>query len=315
MPVYVIEGLLSMLFRHNSYMDLRIVSYFIAVAEAGSVNAASKVLLVGQPSLSRQLRKLERSLGVQLLTRGSRAEPTAAGIAFLEIARDLISKSDQAEAAARGLAHNQSVRLTIAGPPTTVADVIAPFIAMAGEECPLTNIRERAPREIYQELISGRADLVVGTNPPPSHFSSHVIGQAPIWAQVPSDHPLVVRKTISLVELSLHSIAIVDDTNNVRRNFDAVMTQEGIGARATFETQSSHASQALAAAHKAICITSDDSRFGLASLYIQPAFTSQPLNITLFAAWDPMHYAARKIAETVRSLEVFYSNRALTLSL
>ncbi len=296
-------------------MDLRIVTYFVAVVEAGSVNAASKILHIGQPSLSRQIRNLERSLGVQLLNRGVKAEPTAAGSAFLAIARDLIIRSEQAEAAARGLSQNQSVRLTIAGPPTTVADVIAPYIAMAGQECPLTNIRERTPREIYQELISGRADLVIGSNPPPSPFTSFVIGNAPIWAQIPADHPLAKNETISLKELANYPIAIVDDNNYVRRNFDNAMAQEGFGGRTTYETQSSHASQALAAAHKAICITSDDARFGLISLFIQPALTSKPLSITLFAAWDPLHYAATKIAETVTNLKTFYSNRALELSI
>jgi hypothetical protein len=50
-------------------MSLRQYEYALAVAEEGSVTAAAEVLRVAQPSLSQQIRGLERELGVQLFTR------------------------------------------------------------------------------------------------------------------------------------------------------------------------------------------------------------------------------------------------------
>ena len=50
-------------------MELRHVRYFLAVVDAGSVTAASPVVHVTQPSLSRQLRLFERGLGLTLFTR------------------------------------------------------------------------------------------------------------------------------------------------------------------------------------------------------------------------------------------------------
>jgi DNA-binding transcriptional LysR family regulator len=288
-------------------MDLRLVSYFLEVIEKGSVSAAARTLHIGQPSLSRQIRKLEREIGVPLFTHGTRVAPTAAGVAFIPIARDLLIRANQAELKIRSLKRNESIRLTIAAPPTTVTDVIAPYIASAGSAGLLSNIRESLPNVVYNELSSGRADLVVGTGPPPAHVEYLVIGSAPIWAQVPMGHPLAGEAEISLEQLSSNLIAVVDDDHYVRRIFDDAMAQEGLASNIAFETQSSHASQALAAAHRAVCISSDDPRYGLRPLLIHTKNKSKPLSITLFAAWDGMHYAASHISDIAKRIQSFYS--------
>src|SRR5258706_15236979 len=84
-------------------MELRHLSYFVAVAEAGSLTvAAEKTLHTAQPSLSRQIRELENEVGAQLLTRNARGiELTAAGKTFLDHARLALIQVDAAGEAAR----------------------------------------------------------------------------------------------------------------------------------------------------------------------------------------------------------------------
>lgn len=53
-------------------MELRDLQYFLAVAQEGNISAASNVLHVAQPSLSRQMKELEEELGKTLFIRGSR---------------------------------------------------------------------------------------------------------------------------------------------------------------------------------------------------------------------------------------------------
>jgi DNA-binding transcriptional LysR family regulator len=50
-------------------MSLRQYEYALAVAEQGSVTAAAELLRVAQPSVSQQIRGLERELGVELFAR------------------------------------------------------------------------------------------------------------------------------------------------------------------------------------------------------------------------------------------------------
>lgn len=53
-------------------MDIRDMKYFYTIAEEGNISNASKRLNIAQPALSRQMKQLEDSLGVQLFERGSR---------------------------------------------------------------------------------------------------------------------------------------------------------------------------------------------------------------------------------------------------
>src|SRR5207245_806629 len=74
-------------------MNLRRLECFVAVAEEGSFTRAARRLKLSQPSLSQQIRRLERELGGELIERLPRGiRLTAAGNAFLP----------QAEAAVRG---------------------------------------------------------------------------------------------------------------------------------------------------------------------------------------------------------------------
>ncbi len=87
-------------------MELRHLRYFVAVADSGSLTvAAQRILHTSQPSLSRQIRDLEDEVGTPLLTRRARGiDVTAAGRAFLDHARSVLSQVEAASEAARRIA-------------------------------------------------------------------------------------------------------------------------------------------------------------------------------------------------------------------
>jgi DNA-binding transcriptional LysR family regulator len=75
-------------------MELRHTRYFVAVAEEKNFTRAAARLRLAQPSLSRQIRKLENELGVPLLRRGKGGVTlTAAGNEYLAQARELLADS------------------------------------------------------------------------------------------------------------------------------------------------------------------------------------------------------------------------------
>jgi DNA-binding transcriptional LysR family regulator len=86
-------------------VELRTFRYFVAVADSGSVNAAAHALHLTQPSLARQLRRLERRLALPLLElRGGRTVLTVVGHQFLPYARELLATANATLAAANTLA-------------------------------------------------------------------------------------------------------------------------------------------------------------------------------------------------------------------
>ncbi|MFC5828271.1 LysR family transcriptional regulator [Nonomuraea insulae] len=96
-------------------MSLRQFEYALAVAEEGSVTAAAELLHVAQPSVSQQIRGLERELGVQLFARTPTGlVPTVVGRAFLREAEVAVSASRRARATARSGADELVGELVVA---------------------------------------------------------------------------------------------------------------------------------------------------------------------------------------------------------
>jgi len=85
-------------------MELRHLRYFVAIAEERSFTRAAERLLVAQPGLSTQMRRLETELGLRLFERHPRGvDLTAAGTLFLERARLALAATDAAGATGRDM--------------------------------------------------------------------------------------------------------------------------------------------------------------------------------------------------------------------
>lgn len=77
-------------------MELRVIKYFLAVAEEENITKAAEKLHLTQPTLSRQLRELEEELGADLFVRGKRRTSlTEAGVFFKARAEELVSLEER----------------------------------------------------------------------------------------------------------------------------------------------------------------------------------------------------------------------------
>jgi DNA-binding transcriptional LysR family regulator len=75
-------------------VDLRVLGYFVAVAEELNVGRAAARLHMSQPPLSRAIRQLENDLGIELFTRSTRGMTlTPAGHLLLPEARDMLARA------------------------------------------------------------------------------------------------------------------------------------------------------------------------------------------------------------------------------
>lgn len=285
-------------------MDLRLLRYFLAVCESGTLHGAAAVVHVAQPSLSRQIRRLEHDLGFRLFERSARGlSLTAAGRAFRPVAEDLLTRSTQAASTARSIARGTVSDLTVVAAPTTVADVISPFIVRAGAAGVIGNAIEAMPEHVYGAIERGDADFAVGTRIPPAELRSMVLGHAYLWAQMPAGHPFADRPSIPIGELVQEPLIVMSRAHGVRQMLDSAAARAGLAFTASVETTSPVLAQALAAAGRGVCVLSDDPHYELVAVPISAP--GGDLIITLFGVWDEMHYASEHIAACLAELSTF----------
>jgi DNA-binding transcriptional LysR family regulator len=288
-------------------VELRHVRYFLAVVDAGSVTAASSLVHVTQPSLSRQLRLFERSLGITLFTRtGGRLVLSAAGRQFVPIARDLAHRAEAAAEAAATLAAGRLQYLRIAAPGTTFTDVLAPFLATLRPDDPMPAVSQEPPQRIYEALQAG-ADLAISTEQPPAGLASQPLAVLPIWAYVPLGHHWAGRGSVTVAELVNERLLLLTGDYSPRRVLDHWVDQAGLTYSTMLEFGTPQVAQAVAAAGRGIAVVSDDARFGLHALDINGPRGA--LHIRLYAAWDREHHAAAAIAAVAKRLSDYCVER------
>ncbi|WP_413371956.1 LysR family transcriptional regulator [Paenibacillus taichungensis] len=79
-------------------MDIRVLKYFLTVANVGNITKAAEILHITQPTLSRQLMDLEEELGSRLFIRGKRQITlTDSGLLFQQRVKEIIFLLDKTE--------------------------------------------------------------------------------------------------------------------------------------------------------------------------------------------------------------------------
>jgi len=183
-------------------LELRLVRYFTVVAEHLNFSRAASELHLAQPSLSRQIQRLESRLGVPLLDRTPQgALLTEAGKAFLPEAHALLHAARQAAITAR--AYSPAGKVIIG----YVEDlVITPAVRELRRRHPRAEIATRH-LECHEEraFTEGQVDVLVARAPlfiPTDEARVTVLYEEPRMLVVPADHHLAGRDSVSLEDFS-----------------------------------------------------------------------------------------------------------------
>ena len=181
-------------------MELRHLRYFVAVAEAGSLTvAAEKKLHTAQPSLSRQIRDLEYEVGVQLMSRSVHGiELTAAGRAFLDHARLVITQAEAAAQAARRAAQPAKPTFAMGFQTGQEVDWLPRATTLLHDELPNIEIRVSSDHStmLADDLQRGKLDIAFLRREQKPDLEYKLVAEEPLVVVLPSDHRLAEREAI-----------------------------------------------------------------------------------------------------------------------
>ena len=151
-------------------LELRLLRYFVAVAETEHVGRAAERLHVSQSPLSRQIHQLEELLGVALFERdGRRIRLTKSGRELLEPARDLLGRADAFVRDARAATTAGPGRIGIGFVGTAVATGVLPTAmrALRADHPGVQIALRHAATEVQLALVrAGELDVALVHAPP-----------------------------------------------------------------------------------------------------------------------------------------------------
>jgi DNA-binding transcriptional LysR family regulator len=186
-------------------VDLRLVRYFLVMAEELHFTAAARRLYVSQPALSNQIRRLENQLGAQLFDRSARGVTlTAAGEAFLPHARNAIAaiRSGVADATAAA-GRDEVLRIDV-----LESALATPRAVLARLRSRLPTLRlevsSRGTRDQHRRLLNGELDLGLcgSTAHCPDGLAERIIRREALGVALPANHPLAAAHSVAVRELT-----------------------------------------------------------------------------------------------------------------
>lgn len=174
-------------------MELRHLRYFRVLAQTLNFTRAAEQLHIAQPPLSRQIRQLEETLGVELLERSRPLRLTEAGRFFHEQSAALLDQLEQVAEATRRIANSERQWLRIGFAPSTLYDLLPELIRRLrrSEDLEL-GLQEMITLQQVEALKAGRIDIGFGRiriNDPA--IEQHVLREDPLVAALPCGHPLL----------------------------------------------------------------------------------------------------------------------------
>ena len=210
-------------------MNLQQIRYLCAVVDHGfNISKAAKAVRSSQPGLSTQIRALESELnaGILLRRRGRIVGLTEPGLSILEVARRMLHDVENLRKIGSGYKRERRGVLALGMTHTGARHGLIEIIEIFRKDNPEVqlNLRVATPPQIFGMLSSGALDIgIVNEIPLGSH--KLVTLPCPISAKndltrhlfVPVGHVLTKKSRISLKDVAVHPMIMMDDTTTLAR--------------------------------------------------------------------------------------------------
>jgi len=215
------------------------LEYFVAVAEEGQFTRAAERLHIAQPSVSAQVRRLERTLGTALFHRGSGPVTlTDAGEALLPLARRVLTDLTEVVNGIAEVEGLQRGHVGIGATPSLSATLLPTVLGRFHANYPGVSltVSEQGSTHLMEGLESGELDIALAVLPVHQPFFERtVLAIEELVVVIPTDHPLASRRRIGITDLTDVPMVMFRDGYDLRTTTLSAFGQAGLAPRVAVE--------------------------------------------------------------------------------
>ncbi len=220
-------------------MEIHQLRYFCAIVRAGSFTRAAEQLGIAQPSLSQQIKRLEKDLGTTLFERlGRSVRLTSSGEGLHQMALGILQQVAEAESRIAALNEGyDSLRVGVI--PTIMPYFIARKIGDFLRRYPRANpqFREETTSQLVEALQAGEIDLAVVSLPvPKADIVCSELFREELLLVVPRKHRLSGHSLVNLQDLRNERLLLLKEGHCLRDDVLTACTRAKAELRSVFET-------------------------------------------------------------------------------
>jgi LysR family hydrogen peroxide-inducible transcriptional activator len=201
-------------------MNLRDLSYLVAVAELKNFSQAAEHCSISQPTLSTQIKKLEDYLGVDLFRREKNAvETTEICREILPLARRILDDARSIRQIAAHASARHRNMLSLGAFPSLASYVLPEYVFRIKQHYPDLKIQlvEEKTNALVALLLDKKLDAALLALPvEQANLESRTLFEDPFTLAVCADHPLAEQEEIDLNTVAKENLLLLDEGHCLR---------------------------------------------------------------------------------------------------
>jgi DNA-binding transcriptional LysR family regulator len=274
----------------------RLVEVFRALMLTGQVTRAAQLLHTSQPTVSRELARLEQVLGFALFERvKGRLQPTVRALALREEVQQSYIGLERIAATASGLREFAQGRLHLACLPALSHALLPAALALFAQSCPQAGVSLTPLESPMLEAALGEQRFDLGLTEQqqaPQGTLRHTLLKADEVAVLPLGHPLAERARLEVADFAGQPFISLAPSDPYRQQIDALFAQAGVERQLRLETASAVAVCALVRQGLGVAIVNPLTALEMAAsgLVIRPLRASIAFEVALLLpSWRAEH--------------------------
>lgn len=234
-------------------LEFRQLHYVVQLAAEKNFSRAAEKLHIAQPSLSQQIAKLEKELGILLFQRNTNSvDLTYAGSIFTDRAQKILDLAAQLHSEMDDISQMRKGRLMIGSLPITGAHVWPLVLPVFQQQYPDIEVVlvEETTTVLEQLTANGQTDLSLLTLPLQDKSLDYIpLVEEEIFLAVPPKHPLAQEKqAVSLAAFSEEPFIMLKKGQGFRHTAIQICEDAGFTPQIVFESSNIETVQSLVAA-------------------------------------------------------------------